>query len=489
MGAFREQKIEVLHSQNILKNWNAGFNFKRFNVQDFLPRSDTYYNRFSFFSDYNSANGRYHVYANAFWNTVKLQANGGVTNDSFFLVDKPGNLDMKGLPVRLTDAGARYRDKSFHLANYYRLKSGADSSARILEVGLSNTLSNGSYAYFDQTADSTFYNHFYLGQASDDSLRFTDWRNRASLNWRPGANTKNNFSSNLTLFAEHQYYRLWQRMETEFNSLAAGSSLTLEHNSLSLVLNGQYVFQGDLEGNYEASGKLVRTTANTEIFAGAQLTKSRTPVLYELQDGNHFRWNNSSTSVSDARMTAGIRLPVYRFSLSFFRHTTDGYYFMNQQALPTVAGNTVDVNGISLEKDFRWRKWGMDHRVNYQQTDDDDVLRLPEWSTYHSLFWERSLYRNTFVLRAGIEARYISTFNGDQFMPATGFFYLQESVSSANVVLIDVFMNVKIKTASFFAKLENIGNDITTPRFYLTPYYPQAGMIFKFGIRWQFFDQ
>ncbi|MFM7727111.1 MAG: putative porin, partial [Flavobacteriales bacterium] len=49
MASFREQTIEVFHSQNIIKNWNAGIRFKRMNVKDFLPRSDTYLNRFHFF--------------------------------------------------------------------------------------------------------------------------------------------------------------------------------------------------------------------------------------------------------------------------------------------------------------------------------------------------------------------------------------------------------------------------------------------------------
>jgi hypothetical protein len=489
MGAFREQRIEAFHSQNILTRWNAGIDFKRFNVQDFTPRSDTYYNRFNFFTDYNSTNGKYHLYAHALWNTIKLQTNGGITDDSLFSIVQPSNLDLKGISVRLQDAGVRYRENSFHLGNYYCLNNSKDSTKNILEAGLSSTLSNGSYAYFDQTADSTFYQNFYLEQTTDDSLRFTDLRNRFSLNLRPSQSSVSGVTTNITLFAEHQYFRFWQRSETVYNSLAAGSALQINYKSYSLAINGEYIAQGDLNGNYQADGLLKYSSSGAILFAGAKVSSSRTPVLFELQDGNHFRWNNAATNVSDYRFYGGVTFAKYQLGVSAFRHTTDGFYYMDQQCLPAVSEQLLNITGAELSKNFKWRKWGMENKVNYQHVDRNEVLRLPEWSTRHSLFWERSLYRNTFVLRAGVEARYMSEFRGDQFMPATGFFYLQDSVSSANVLLLDVFVNVKIKTAAFFAKFENIGNDIVTNRYYLTPLCPQPGMVFKFGVRWQFFDQ
>ncbi|MFM9051889.1 MAG: putative porin, partial [Bacteroidota bacterium] len=95
MGSFREQSIEAFHSQNIIRNWNAGLRFRRFNVKDFLPRSDPYYNRFLFFTDYESQDGRYHIFANAMWNSLRNQLNGGITYDTIFSGKETSNIDLK----------------------------------------------------------------------------------------------------------------------------------------------------------------------------------------------------------------------------------------------------------------------------------------------------------------------------------------------------------------------------------------------------------
>src|SRR5205085_4689620 len=83
-GNFKEQRIAIFHSQNIKQNWNAGFDFERQSVKDYMKFSNTFRSKFELYTWYFTPNKRYNLFANAMWNSVKNGVNGGTTNDSLF---------------------------------------------------------------------------------------------------------------------------------------------------------------------------------------------------------------------------------------------------------------------------------------------------------------------------------------------------------------------------------------------------------------------
>jgi hypothetical protein len=272
-------------------------------------------------------------------------------------------------------------------------------------------------------------------------------------------------------------------------NLSIGGIAMLNYQSWKGELSYLNIISGDDQTNYNLTSSIRRATKFTVISFSATQSKNSTPFLYQRMYGNHFQWNNSFPAFTMERLDASLELKQLRLSISGFQTKVNGYRYMSYDALPVTAIGAVTVQGAVLKKEFRWKKWGSDHKVMYQTVGDTSVLHLPTWSTHHNLFWERSLLNNSFVLRTGIEARYISEFYGDAFMPATGTFYLQDSLSTGNVWFIDVFADVKIKTAAFFIKMENAADGWITGKYFLTPHYPGPGRALKFGVRWQFYYQ
>jgi hypothetical protein len=90
---------------------------------------------------------------------------------------------------------------------------------------------------------------------------------------------------------------------------------------------------------------------------------------------------------------------------------------------------------------------------------------------------------------AGIDAHVQTHTFGNDFMPSSGFFYLQDTYRTGGYVLFNLFFNFKIKTAAIFLKLENMGNFVIDNKYYLVPHQPMQLRTFKFGIRWRFYDQ
>ena len=132
-SSFKEQQISVIHSQNITKNWNAGLIFARRGVLDYMSFSSTYRSRFALFTNFNSANNKYKLFAHAIWNTIENGVNGGLENDSLFDFTNVSNLGIKGLAYRIANASQHARKKILHLSQYYDLgRTVTDSTGKVI---------------------------------------------------------------------------------------------------------------------------------------------------------------------------------------------------------------------------------------------------------------------------------------------------------------------------------------------------------------------
>ena len=87
-----------------------------------------------------------------------------------------------------------------------------------------------------------------------------------------------------------------------------------------------------------------------------------------------------------------------------------------------------------------------------------------------------------------MSASYNSKYYANAFMQTTTLFYLQNEVKTGGFARVDLFFNLKIKTARIFVEFENVADGLTGKSYILTPHYPMPGRVFKWGIVWRFFD-
>lgn len=484
-GEFREQGIGVLHTQNILKNWNAGIDFRRYNVQDYLPRSDTYYNKFVFFTDYASTNGRYRLFAHSFWNTMRNQVNGGLVNDSDYTENSLSSLSMKGLAVQLSNATIRNKVKNYHVSNYYNFLR-ADSVTFKLRAGFYSTLSVGTFAYRDEGEDSTYYKDFYLGADSYDSLRYTDWRNKASIELLPG---KGPVKVHLIGWIEHQQYSYYNLTTSEWANLAPGGSARVRAGKLDLQMGFSFVVSGEDKGTYSVNAGAAWNAEIISIQLSGSARSDAVPILFRRFEGNHFRWSTDFDKQNTTDLRFSVSFPKHGGSAFVRLQTMNDFVYMDEMIKPAKADDRITVTTFGIQKDFRWKNWHLDNTVIFQESGTQQYLQLPDWSLRHSFYWERAIFKNKLVIHPGIDFRYLSSWKGDAFMPATGLFYRQNEIVTGNAALVDLFLTFKIKSATFYVKLENLTDDVLNDYYFLTPGYPQPGLVSKFGIRWCFYDQ
>lgn len=497
-ATFREQHIGILHTQNILKNWNAGFDFNRITVKDFLPNSDVFHSRFLVFTSYQSPNKRYAFFANGFTNVIKNQVNGGISNDSLFDNSALTNVALKGLPVNLTDAVNRFRKKSFSLSQYFDLGKKSDTTQQSgiktwIRLHHEITYESGSFSYVDKSTDSSFYSDYFYSTTTYDSLHYTDLRNRAGIGLpylEEGSSFRKNFSA--TAMLEHQSFRYSQRSDTSWENISLLGTIATrpDSNRLHFSLNGHYVLSGHDETSY--SGDLfVHSPLYSfgELSAQLHTDNHKADLIYSLYEGNHFGWKNDFKNENLSFLTVSYELPVWKFKLEASVFNLDDYVFLSTSSRPEQAVSSIQVTQFMLSKNFKWRNFHFDNKFYFQSSTDIKRLPLPDLATTNALYYQGFLFKKAMLAQLGFDAHFNSAYYADAFMPATGLFYLQEQKKTGGYPVINFFFNMKIKTARLFLKFENLGDGLIQNTYTYVPHYPQPGRVIKFGVDWRFLDQ
>ena len=99
LASGKEQVINVLHTQNIKPNWNAGIDYRLISSPGFFQTQNTNHNNYRFFSNYQGKRKRYAAYLVLLGNKISSSENGGIQNDSFLL--DPNRKKRFSVPVNL----------------------------------------------------------------------------------------------------------------------------------------------------------------------------------------------------------------------------------------------------------------------------------------------------------------------------------------------------------------------------------------------------
>lgn len=100
IGSRLEQVIGLLHTQNILPNWNASFQYRLVNSPGFFRNQNTNHNNYRLGSWFQSKNKRYQNFFIMAANKLQSAENGGIRNDLRYLDSSSFN-ERSTIPTKL----------------------------------------------------------------------------------------------------------------------------------------------------------------------------------------------------------------------------------------------------------------------------------------------------------------------------------------------------------------------------------------------------
>jgi hypothetical protein len=155
---------------------------------------------------------------------------------------------------------------------------------------------------------------------------------------------------------------------------------------------------------------------------------------------------------------------------------------------PVQYSNTINYLSINANKEFRYKKLGLDITVLYQNVDQaTNVLNVPEFTTRNTLYFTDYLFNRAMLLQTGVTFQYFTKYYGNDYNPLIGEFYVQNETKFGDFPMFDFFVNARIKQARIFLKAEHFNSAWTGYDFYSAPNYPYRDFMIRFGLEWNFF--
>ena len=520
LASGKEQMIKLLHTQNPRPNLNFGFEYRLISAPGFFVTQNTNLNNYRLFSNYQGKRKRYAAFFTLLANTFKASENGGMKNDS--LLDDKDFSKRFTIPVNLggdatiqpnpfkssVSTGNIYKEATFFVRQTYDI--GKKDSVEVndstteyvfypkLRFQHSFSYNSYSYQFKDIVADSSIYQQWYdttLKKKRDTLMVIDQWKivtNDFSLIQFP--DTKNAAQFLLAGARVENLKGIFAGGDKNFyNIVLHGEYRNKTRNRLwDILAKGEFYLNGINSGDYSAFATLSRTL-NKKLGSVRLLFNNvnRSPSFiytgyssFNFGNGGDYKKENITVLKASAE-NPYFNISCTNYLLTNYLYFTDYYHTAQYDRLINLIQATVSKK-IPLS-----RRWNWYTEITLQQTDGAAPIKVPFVFTRNRLAYEGVFYKNL-NLSAGIDFRYYTSYNAYNYSPVMGQFVRQDTVATKNRPDVSGFLHFRIKSFTAYLRLENLnaidfsnGFGFTKNNF-AAPHYVYQGLIFRFGILWNF---
>ena len=520
LASGKEQMIKLLHTQNPRPNLNFGFEYRLISAPGFFVTQNTNLNNYRLFSNYQGKRKRYAAFFTLLANTFKASENGGMKNDS--LLDDKDFSKRFTIPVNLggdatiqpnpfkssVSTGNIYKEATFFVRQTYDI--GKKDSVEVndstteyvfypkLRFQHSFSYNSYSYQFKDIVADSSIYQQWYdttLKKKRDTLMVIDQWKivtNDFSLIQFP--DTKNAAQFLLAGARVENLKGIFAGGDKNFyNIVLHGEYRNKTRNRLwDILAKGEFYLNGINSGDYSAFATLSRTL-NKKLGSVRLLFNNvnRSPSFiytgyssFNFGNGGDYKKENITVLKASAE-NPYFNISFTNYLLTNYLYFTDYYHTAQYDRLINLIQATVSKK-IPLS-----RRWNWYTEITLQQTDGAAPIKVPFVFTRNRLAYEGVFYKNL-NLSAGIDFRYYTSYNSYNYSPVMGQFVRQDTVATKNRPDVSGFLHFRIKSFTAYLRLENLNAiDFSngfgfTKNNYAAPHYVYQGLIFRFGILWNF---
>lgn len=501
-GAKKEQNFRAVFSRNLYRSLNLGFDFRVLSAPGFYTRQKANHINFVVTAQFITKKRRYGVIANFLANRIKNYENGGIVNDSLFEQNLEPNRQL--IPVNLASAQNRIKETGFFMKHYINLSrqpANPRDSAYLSKKRVDLGRITYSFQYHRQIQNYMDYAPmigFYPPATIDTNLTYDSITIKKIVNtlvWSNPSNRADLRPRVLQLEAgiRQQYIEIHDHWSHNF-LLQFIPHAAIDFNPtrfLRLRARGEYVM-GDYNENdfllqVNLSAVLGRSERNFGVITAHGIYALQQPGwFYQHYIGNNFSWDTTWNKVGVISGGANYRFRNLNAGFSISR--ISNYVYLDTSGRPRQFTPEMGYFQAYINGDFDLWKFTFSPRLAYQTVQGTTVLRLPAFIGNLSIYFTQRLFKGAATLQPGLDFFYNTSYAGDNYMPATRSFYLQDKKEIGNYLYMDVFINLKVQRARFFVTYTHFNASFMERTYYTTPSYPMPDGAFKFGISWRFHD-
>lgn len=487
-------RLHFTHSQNITPQWNATFDVRRQSASKQYGSPQTREDRtldsyaFMIHSNYESKNKRYVLLGNYnHFNHKSFELGGMLPADKkqkYIPDDELGNeTAFKQTASYLTGAVAREIWNDTHIYQQYKLSNGVQL-----------------FHVFDRQKHKNFYKDSQF-RTDSTSLKYYFIEN-------------GNLSSTDTL----KQYLTYNLVENKFGvkGIYRGFAYRLHLRSRFYNLNDNIDEKGSIKlknetiaggwANYYFPDSLRRAFAEVEIGSGLDYSIKAEYISPDLKVGfnqisyqpslidglfqsSALKWETNLKNVFSNNFYGNFILQTKNFILkpSGSYSLIKNFIYYDNEAKVAQTSLPAHILRVGLGIEYRIKRFLIANETYFTSNSRKDFIRIPTLVNNTKIGIE-FIYAKVLHVSTGVEVYYRSAYKGDNYMPLTRQFFLQDVQNIWGKPSADVFADMKINRVRLFFKYANLPYGFTPNGYYVSSTYPALRNTFIMGVNWPLFD-
>lgn len=496
------QQLDAFFTVNTSKQFNFSIAYKGVRSLGKYQHILTSTGNFRFTANYHSKSNRYSIRAHMTAQDVLNQENGGLTETSkaLFEANDPEFVDRGRLDVTFEDAENKLEGMRYFGIQEYTLISHRDSTGySILTLG--NTLSF-ERKKFNYTQNTPFagYGASYLTENLNKNTRLGDFQTNISATFDQSILGKisafigyNDYNYGYNSVLDLDAGRITNRLIG--NLVQAGASYQKEYRGFELFGKAAINVSGELDGNFLLGGASYRLDDENAVKGQIKIHSVAPNFAFLLYQSDYvdYNWQTNFNNVKTQELRLDLESNKLLNATVSYTGIDDHAYFSisegDQTPTPQQFGDRVDYLKVKVERELRWRKFGLMNTIMYQQVlNGEEVFNVPQIVTRQSLYYQDEWFKKAAFIQTGINFKYFTTYYMNAYDPVLAEFYVQNKEELGAFPLVDIFFLAKIRQTRIYFSFEHLNQRFkSSSDHYSAPGYPYRDAVIRFGLVWNFF--
>ena len=503
-SAFQQgQQLDAFFTINTSDQFNFSIAYKGVRSLGKYQHMLTSTGNFTFTTNYQTKDKRYNIRAHVAAQDVLNEQNGGLTDTSLdlFVNDDPEFSDRGRLDVNFEDGENKLEGLRFYGEHEYELISEKDSlSYSVLTIGNSIGYEDKNYEYRQNSAYAGF-GEAYVSTGLSKIVTLEDFNAKAYAHYNNSTlgkltasvgYTDFNYGYNSILILDEG--RVPNRLKG--NITEAGAEYKKTYKGFELFGKAAINVAGDFDGNYFKGAASYALNENNK--AEASITVHSVSPNFNLQlhqsDYKNYNWLRNLDNVKTQELRFELKSKkVADISVSYSGIDDYAYFGLAQELdstpSPIQYSERVDYLKVKVEKDIKYKKYGLANTIMYQNVlAGDEVFKVPQIVTRQTLYYEDHWFNRALFMQTGVTFKYFTKYNMNAYDPVLGEFYVQDSLELGGFPMIDLFFNAKVRQTRIFFTWEQFNTMFASKNEqFSAPGYPFRDSVIRFGLVWDFF--
>ena len=493
-----DYQVNTIHSQNILPNWNAGFEYNLIGAEGTYINSSVRNHSLSATTNFFSKDLRYNLLAGITWNNYKIGEYGGIMGDTLFTQNIQTN--RSAIPVYSPLASNQFIDLNMFASQSFRLAK-VDSSSKASTFNIGKITHEIHYAktqrtYFD-SAGNTFYENQYF-----DTLFTEDAFGTKTLNntvfWSNDIHQDAVYRNPFKIYAgiNHELIQTTDALHfNKYNQLTfLGRARISPVKYITLTPYIEQVFSSNYSnGDYKYKASLDFDLSETQFplisLFELELSARKPDYIFLQYTSNHYQWNETPNEKTNT-FKANADFTYKSFNIGVTYHSIKDFYYFGQNITPSVYNDNLNIfqTSFNFNIDF-FDLIYLNSSSAVQTTNKNSIVSVPLFYTKNSFFFDFWAFKKSLHLQTGTDIYYNTKYKAQAYSPDLAAFYVQRTQEFGNNLWADIFITAQIKRATIFIKFAHVNSMfINNPDYMMMPHYPTSDFLFKWGFIWKFFD-